>query len=111
MSTLQEDIDGMDKKTKMAVVLAQNGFDDVVVLRQEVGAKILTDKRRELIDYLKDHDPESVRAVARALDRDKSGVSRDLGLLAENQIVEFEEVGAAKAPRLATENVVIEPVV
>jgi predicted transcriptional regulator len=111
MSVLQEDMDEMDKKTRMAIALAQNGFDDVVVLRQEIGAKVLTNKRRELIDYLKENDPESVRAVARALDRDKSSVSRDLGLLAENQIVEFEEVGAAKAPRLATENVVIEPVV
>lgn len=111
MSQAKSDGHEMDKVTRMAMALADHGFDDVVVLRRAVGAKLLTEKRRELIDHLKENDPESVRALARALDRDKSGVSRDLALLAEHQVVEFEEVGAAKAPRLATNNVVIEPLV
>lgn len=111
MREFQTDTREMDKRTRMAMALAENGFEDVVVVRREVGAKVLTEKRRDLIDYLKKNDPDSVRALSRALDRDKSGVSRDLALLAEHQIVELEEVGAAKAPRLATNNVVIEPVV
>jgi predicted transcriptional regulator len=111
MDDTQFDDDDLDKSTRVAKVLAENGFNNIVVLRQDVGKQMLTEKRRELIDYLKETNPDSVRALARALDRDKSGVSRDLTLLAEHQIVEFEENGAAKVPRLATDNVIIEPIV
>lgn len=106
-----ESEDGSDKRTRLAMALADNGFDDVVVLRREEAGEVLTEKRCELIDYLETHDPGSVRALAEALERDKGTLSRDLALLADLDIVDYERRGNAKAPRLATTTVVVEPIV
>jgi len=48
--------------------------------------------------------------LADDLDRDISGVSRDLDLLAVNDIVEYETEGRRKIPHLKHQTVVAEPV-
>lgn len=111
MSTLDELETPNEKRAAMARALATGGFDDVLVLRQSTAGEVLTEKRRELLEYLRDHEPESVRAAARALDRDKGVVSRDLALLAEHDVVTYRRDGVGKAPRLKRETVVVEPVV
>lgn len=50
-------------------------------------------------------------AFAEALDRDKGVVSRDLQTLARLDVVEFEENGCAKPPRLKHAHVAVEPIV
>lgn len=83
----------------------------VQVLSWATADEVLTPKRRELIETLRTTDADSVRALARELDRDKGQVSRDLGALAEHGIVRYETNGNAKQPRLTQEHLIIEPIV
>lgn len=90
--------------------LARAGHTDTLVLSTESGRRVLTPSRLALIDRLRAGPADSVRALAAALDRDKAGVSRDLALLAELDVVEFERSGRAKRPRLKHDTVLVQPV-
>ena len=98
-------------RQQMARALARGGMDDVHVVTHEISQSVLTPRRREIIQYLKEEDPESVRALARALDRDKGAVSRDLATLAEHNIITYDTDGRAKRPTLVSNHVVVEPIV
>lgn len=105
----------LQKQDTFASDLNAQGYTDVLVLRRESGAEILTDRRLAIIEYLSDHCTEidSVSDLARRLDRNKGAVSKDLKRLAELDIIEYEGTGdgEAKRPVLKHEHVVIEPVV
>jgi predicted transcriptional regulator len=90
--------------------LAESGQEDVLSLRRETAERVLTEKRMEIVEELAEREPTSVRDLARRLDRDVSIVSRDLDVLFEAAVVEFEQDGRAKRPVLAHENVFVEPV-
>ena len=91
--------------------LAKSGRSDVITLRRETAEQVLTEKRVELIEHLaSDEDISSVRDLARHLERDVSIVSRDLDVLFEAGVVEYEQDGRAKQPVLTHENILIEPV-
>ena len=98
------------QRSRMARALATSGFEDVLVTDRETAKKVLTEKRQELIARIREEDIESVRDLARDLDRDVSGVSRDLDLLFTADIVEFKTDGQRKIPRLKHETVVAEPI-
>jgi predicted transcriptional regulator len=83
----------------------------VQVISWESAETVLTPKRRELIETLRETTPESVRGLARELDRDKSQVSNDLSTLAELGVIQYEKNGNAKAPRLTQDHIVVEPIV
>ena len=68
-------------------------FEDRSRVRQ-----LLTDRRMELLEAVMEHQPESMRALADRLDRDVHDVHSDLHLLAEYDIIHFEEDGRAKKP-------------
>jgi DNA-binding transcriptional ArsR family regulator len=91
--------------------LAQNGFPDTLVLARERAEDVFHERRLEILDYLQDHDPVSVRALADELGYDKGVVSRDLQRLARLDVIEYEEDGRSKAPRLKHRHVVVEPIV
>lgn len=103
------------RQDEFAGDLNAQGYTDVLVLRRENGRDILTESRLELVGYLERHgdEVESVRDLARRLDRDKGAVSKDLRRLAELDVVEYEGDGDGKAKRpvLKHDHVVIEPVV
>ena len=103
------------RQDEFAGDLNAQGYTDVLVLRRENGRDVLTEGRLDLLQYLERHgdEVESVRDLARRLDRDKGAVSKDLRRLAELDVVEYEGVGdgEAKRPSLKHEHVVIEPVV
>ena len=101
----------LDLRDAFSETLARHGFADTLVLARERAADIFHERRLEILDYLKDHDPHSVRALASELGYDKGVVSRDLQRLAELDAIEFEKEGRAKAPRLKHRHVVVEPVV
>lgn len=101
----------LERRAAFAEVLAQNGFPDTLVLARDRAATVFHDRRLEILDHLAENDPESVRALAAALDLDKGVVSRDLQALDRLDVVEFEEAGRAKAPRLKHAHVAVEPVV
>jgi predicted transcriptional regulator len=103
--------DRLELRAAFSETLTQHGFPDTLVLARERAGDIFHDRRLELLDYLKDHDPKSVRALADELGYDKGVVSRDLQKLARIDVVEYVEEGRTKAPRLKHEHVAIEPVV
>ena len=78
-------------------------FQDRARLRQ-----LLTDRRMELLEAVMEHPPESIRALADRLDRDVHDVYDDLHLLAEYDIIHFEEDGRAKKPYVPYDTVRIE---
>ncbi|MFC5133794.1 MULTISPECIES: ArsR family transcriptional regulator [Haloferacaceae] len=95
----------------MARSLARGGMDGVQVISWESANTVLTPKRREIVETLRQGDVESVRGLARKLDRDKGQVSRDLADLAEIGVVRYEKNGNAKRPTLTQDHVVVEPIV
>jgi len=68
-------------------------FEDRTRVRQ-----LLTDRRMELLEAVMEHPPEGMRALADRFDQDVHDVHNDLHLLAEHEIVYFEEDGRAKKP-------------
>jgi len=98
------------QRAQLAQALASSGFEDVHIVDRETCAAILTEKRQELIDRIRKGDIRSVRGLAKDLDRDPSGISRDLDLLFEHDIVEFDTKGRRKIPRLKHDTVVAEPI-
>ena len=78
-------------------------FEDRSRVRQ-----LLTDRRMELLEAVMEHPPESMRALADRLDRDVHDVHNDLHLLAEYDIIHFEEDGRAKKPYVPYDTVRVE---
>lgn len=81
-------------------------FSDV----REVG-KVLTSKRLEILKAIRDHHPESVRALAELTGRNIKNVADDLALLASLGLVELEARGGPgrkKAPRVRYEALTLE---
>jgi predicted transcriptional regulator len=78
-------------------------FEDRSRLRE-----LLTDRRMELLEAVMEQQPESIRALADRLDRDVHDVHDDLYLLAEYDIVHFEEDGRAKQPYVPYDTVRVE---
>lgn len=93
--------------------LSEAGFDDVLVLQRDTAEEVLTEKRMELLKELAADDTEitSMRDLGRRVDRDISIISRDLDVLFEADIIDYEQSGRSKRPILAHENVVVEPIV
>lgn len=91
--------------------LTQHGFPDTLVLSRDRAEDVFHDRRLDLLNYLKEHDPTSVRALAEELGYDKGVVSRDLQKLARVDVIEYVEDGRSKVPRLKHNHVAIEPVV
>lgn len=78
-------------------------FEDRAQLRE-----LLTDRRMELLEEVMERPPESIRALADRLDRDVHDVHDDLYLLADYDIVHFEEAGRAKKPYVPYDTVRLE---
>lgn len=90
--------------------LADAGYENFLVISLETAEEVLTPKRLELIELIRQEDPSSIRDLARIADRDPSNVFEDLQLLFEIGIVEFEEEKGKKAPIIGPDNVIVEPI-
>ena len=99
-----------NESTELMRRLSRAGFDDVLLLDHETARRVLTEKRRELIDRIKDGDVESVRGLADDLDRDKASVSRDLDTLFEYGLVEYDYEDGRKIPKPKHETVFVKPI-
>jgi predicted transcriptional regulator len=106
------DVDGrLELRAAFSETLTQHGFSDTLVLSRDRAEDVFHDRRLDLLDYLKEYDPTSVRALAEELGYDKGVVSRDLQKLALVDVIKYVEDGLSKAPRLKHNHVAIEPVV
>ncbi len=63
-------------------------------------ARLLSAKNLELLRAIASEDPESIRALARTVDRDVKNVSTALDDLEALGLVEFERDGQAKRPTI-----------
>lgn len=70
--------------------------------------RLFSAARHELLETIQTERPESMRELARLVERDPSAVHRDLDELAEYGIVEFEECGRAKRPVLGYDEIHVE---
>ena len=59
---------------------------------------LLTDRRLELLRSVMSERPDSIRQLAERVDRDVKSVHNDLQILADYDIVHFEQSGRAKRP-------------
>ena len=103
--------DSLDRRNAFSEALTQNGFPDTLVLGRDRAGDIFHDRRLEILDYLENHDPTSVRALAEEIGYDKGVVSRDLQTLARLDVIKYEQDGRSKAPRLKHQHVAVEPVI
>lgn len=110
-TTYRSEEERIKARSELARALARGGMDDVQILSLKEAEEVNTPKRREIIEALSKGEYESIRALARELDRDKGQVSRDLGLLAEHGIVTFDTDGRSKTPQLAQQHVLFESIV
>ena len=111
-----EDLEsGVDERLALrnafSETLAANGFDDILVLSRERAKDVFHERRLEILDALRVEEPQSVRELAGLLGYDKGVVSRDLRRLARIDVIEYEERGRSKAPRLTHRHVALKPVV
>lgn len=97
-------------RTEFLKRLAAAGYEGVLVLQLETVERVLTPKRRELIDVIRTEDVASIRDLARRVDRDPSAVHKDLQKLFEIGIVDFEEDGSRKVPRIRPNTIMVEPI-
>jgi predicted transcriptional regulator len=63
----------------MARSLARGGMAGVQVIGRDAADEVLSPKRRALTEALRGDNAESVRGLARQLNRNKGQVSRDSG--------------------------------
>ena len=70
--------------------------------------RLLSDARFELLETIRTESPDSIRELARLVERDVSIVHTDLELLAEHDIVELHTEGRNKRPTVAYEGIRID---
>lgn len=91
--------------------ISEGGVDSATILRRETANRVLTEKRIELLREIADEPPESMRALARRVDRDIIQVRKDLVELHTANLIDIEEVGRSKRPTLSSPNIFVEPIV
>jgi predicted transcriptional regulator len=110
ITTLSEE-DSVDAAVRLAREAAaadepaphRKNFEDPSAVR-----RLLTPRRLELIETLMHTTPESISALATALERNYREVYEDLQLLEDADIVDFEADGRAKRPVVPYERVRLE---
>ena len=89
--------------------LQEAGYEDTLHHFEDLDERVLTKRRLGIVEYLAEHDPESIRELARRLDRQVSAVKDDLDVLARNELLEYESTGKKKGPQLKHRNVFVRP--
>ncbi len=100
----------MDDLLALSRTLATEGYEDVLFLELETARKVLTEKRLEIIEHIRDENIESIRDLARTLDRGENVVHNDLKLLFEEGVIDFEQEANRKIPVLRHENIFVRPI-
>ncbi|ELZ05720.1 HVO_A0114 family putative DNA-binding protein [Natrialba aegyptia] len=91
--------------------LSKTELEDIHIIRRETAERVLTPERERLLETIATAESSSMRDLARRVDRNVSVVSRDLDILFEADIIDYEQNGRSKKPVLAHENVIVEPIV
>lgn len=97
-------------KTEFVRRLTEAGLRDFIVIEKETAESVLTERRLEILEALRDEAFETVTGLAAHLGRDTGAVSRDLTLLFEHDLIEYDRRGSRKAPVLKHGTVLVEPI-
>lgn len=92
-------VDKVDK-LKRLVESDDDRSDDVLLLDPDSYSKVSTEKRREIIESLRNKTYDSKKELSDDLGRDVKNVHDDLEILRRNSVVEFERNGRKISPRL-----------
>lgn len=98
------------KPLELSKYLLKEGFEDVLFLNHDTARKVLTEKRKEIIETIKNGDVESIRGLSRKLGRKENVVHEDLGILFEAGIIDFEKEKNRKEPVLRHKNIFVKPI-
>jgi len=115
MATDQTDPDDWTERAdpfqRYVLALSEAGYDDALQTFDDLDERVLTRRRLEIVQVLADDDVEveSIRGLARRLDRHVSIVKEDLDVLARNDLVAYETEGNRKIPALKHRNVFVRP--
>ena len=91
-------------------VIENHPDESVCIVPREVAREVLTEKRLEIIDKLREEEVESKRNLAQKLERDIKNVSEDLDILWRHGIIEYKEgKGTSKIPVIEEDRILIEP--
>lgn len=82
---------------------------NIHIVPKEAARKVLTPERMRMIEALREEEFASIRELARELKRDVKNVSDDLEILWNHSIVDFEEEGQSKKPRIKPDRIIVEP--
>lgn len=100
----------MNELLKLSRMLSEEGYEDVLILDPEDARKVLTEKRLEIIETLKNEELNGIRDLSRKLGRNESNVFEDLKVLFEKGVIDFEEEKNRKVPVLSHRNIFIKPI-
>lgn len=109
MATNQPERRARNEMQQYIVRASQAGYNDALYTDVEGARRILTERRMEIIELLSRERVESVRDLARRLDRQVSVVSEDLTVLSEEQVIEYEHNGQRKIPVLKHPHIFVKP--
>lgn len=88
-----------------------NDMKDTLVLTHSTARDVLTDNRTEIIEEIQNEEIKSVKGLVDKLDRNFGGVSRDLKILYESDVIDFEKgKGGGKKPVMKHQTVIVEPI-
>ena len=79
-----------------------------VVLKLPLARKLLTEKRREILETLSEKEFDSITELTEELGRDKKNVSQDIKKLYEHGIIDLEDQGRSKKPVFNFEKIEVE---
>ena len=97
-------------RDNLSDALAGTRFGDAVVLPLDVAQELGKDHLREIVDYLRDNEVESISDLSEELDVNTGNLSRHLNTLMKYDVIAIEKNGNAKKPCLKYDHVLIEPV-
>ena len=69
--------------------------------------KILTEKRLELIDAIKQNPEKNIDSLSKILKRKREAISRDVKILHSMGILDVKRIGKNKIPRLQKQYIIV----
>ncbi|WP_414838312.1 ArsR family transcriptional regulator [Candidatus Nanosalina sp. VS9-1] len=79
-----------------------------VILKFSIAQKLLTEKRRELLQTLSEQEFDSITELTEELGRDKKNTSQDIKKLYQHGIIDLKDQGRSKEPVFEFEEIQIE---
>ena len=80
----------------------------IYIIPTEIAREVMSEKRLEILEVLRERDVSGIRELARKVDRDPSTVKKDLDKLWKYGLINYEEEGYRKKPVRTADKVIVE---